>query len=240
VSQRGRTNYFVICPDELGLALLLQGALSAVATAEDIYYYNAEGITKEKARQIEVEARFASRAGAELSHFFIYSLQNLPTGSVGPLLKVAEEAKYARFIFQTQSVSRKLFTLMSRSNVVRLPFLSERVVLGNLKAMNYDAKTVETLGLYDGTLSGTIKALGMKDTIIEIRREMKRGLRGLTALFHQEILNSLAYDTATYEFLTPAERRFLKRNSSLERRKIITYLSLQRQGSGMKDGKMNG
>lgn len=235
VAQPERTNIMAICPDELGLGLLLQGALNAQAVPEDVQFFDAEGITKEKARQIEAEARLAPRGGSRLNHFFVYSLQRLPADSAGPLLKAVEEARYSRFIFQAQSTPRKIRTLMSRSSVVRLPFLSRRVVLGNMKALNHDAKTADQMNLYDGTLGGTIKALASKDTTAEIQREIRRGLRGLTVLFNPEVLNSLAFDTATHNFLTDRERRYLDRARNGEkqryvpRQKLVLYLALQRQ-----------
>jgi len=216
------------CPDELGLSLLLQGALAPIAAAEDIHFYDGEGITREKARQIEAEARLGARGGSELQHFFLYSLHKLPTDSVGPLLKAVEDAKFARFIFQAQATPRKIYTLMSRSAVVRLPFLSKEMVLANLKAMNHDAKTADELKLYDGTLAGTIRALGMKDTTMLIRREMAKGLRGIAGTFSEEVLGSIAFQYATYDHLTPQERRFLGRNPSDDRKKIVLFLAMGR------------
>jgi len=230
LGQPGRINYFVICADELGLLTFLQGALATIASTEDIHYYDAEGITKEKARQIEAEARLASRAGSPLQHFFIYSLQKLPGESAGPLLKAVEEAKYARFIFQAQSVPRKIRTLMSRASVVHLPFLSKDVVLANLKAKNLDARTADRLGLWDGTLGGTERALAMKDATVEIRRETRRGLRGLTVLYSKETLGSPAFEPTVLGYLTDPEKAYLRRNPSDARKKIVLYLILQRQG----------
>lgn len=232
----------VICSNELGLSLLLQGALGAIAVPEDIVFHDASHVTKEKARQIEVEARLASRGGSELNHFFIYNLQNLPTNSTGPILKAVEESKYTRFIFQAQSIPRKIRTLMSRSSVVRLPFLSKRVVLGNMKAMNHDARTADQLDLYDGTLAGTIKALAGKDAIIEIQREMKRGLRGLTAVFNPEVLNSLVFDIAIYNYMTEEERALLRAAKRLDkyryaaRQKLMVYRAMTRIDRLAQDG----
>ena len=227
-SKPGRTNLFVVCPDELGLGLLLQGALATLAAAEDVHFHDAENLTKEKARQIETEARMASRGSSILAHFYIYKLQRLSPDSVGPLLKAVEEARFARFIFQAQSTPRKIHTLMSRSSVAKLPFLTKKAVLGNLKALNYDAKTADLLDLYDGTLSGTIKALSMKDTLIGIQRETTRGLRGLAALYTPEILNSLAFDPAMAPLLNTEEHRFLDKNKSLARQKLALYAALDR------------
>lgn len=235
VGQPGRSNYFIVCSDDLGIPLLLQGALSPIAATDDVYYYDAEQITKEKARQIEAEARMAPRGGSALSHFYIYSLQKLPTDSVGPLLKATEEAKYSRFIFQAQAVPPKVHTLMSRSSVVRLPFLSKKAVLGNMKALNHDARTADQLNLYDGTLGGTIRALGMKDTMTEIKREIPRGMRGVAALFDKNVLTSLAFEPATDSLLSPAERSFVRVGGgtegvmSLARKRIALYKALGRQ-----------
>lgn len=234
VGNPGRTNYFVLCSDDLGIALLLQGALSPIAATEDVYYHDAETVTKEKARQIEAEARMAPRGGSKLSHVYIYSLQKLPAESVGPLLKATEEAKYTRFIFQAQAAPSRIHTLMSRSSTVRLPFLSRKAVLGNMKAMNHDARTADQLNLYDGTLAGTIRALGMKDTMSEIKREIPRGMRGVAALYNPDVLGSLAFESATEPLFTQEEKRFVTRAggsetaSGIARKKIALYQALGR------------
>lgn len=226
VGEPGRTNYLVVCSDELGLSLLLQGALAGIAVPEDITFLDAENITKERARQIEVAARMAPRGGSELNHFFIYRLQRLPTDSTGPILKAVEESKYSRFIFQAQSMPRKVRTLMSRSSVVRLPFLSKKIVLGNMKAMNHDARTADELNLYDGTLAGTIKALSGKDAITEMQRELRRGMRGLVGMYTPEVLKSLVFDTATYNYFDEKERMFLTRAKRLGERKYTARQKL--------------
>ncbi len=230
LAEPGRTNFFVICADELGLNMFLQQALAPIACSEDISHYDAEGITKEKARQIEVESRMAPRGGSKLNHFFIYSLQKLPHDSMGPLLKAVEEAKYSRFIFQAQSTPRKSHTLMSRSQVVRLPFFSRKVVLGNMKALSHDAKTADSLGLYDGTLGGTIRSLAMKDTMTSIQRDMKQGMRGLPSLFTADVLGSLAFEAATYPHMNEQERAYLDRYKTPARQKLALLLALQRIG----------
>jgi len=209
--------------------MLLQKTLPKIASTEDYYAYQAENITKAKAREIEAEARKAPRAGSKLSHVFIAGMEKLPTDSAGPLLKAAEEARWTRFIFQAESLPVKLHTLMSRSNVVRLPFLSKKAILGNLQRMNYDAKTVDRLGLYDGTLDGTIRMLAMKDSIVEIRRELKGGSRGLTALFQPEIVGGLALDTALRDQILEEERRFIDREDNPDRKKLVMYLMSKRR-----------
>jgi hypothetical protein len=237
ISAPGRTNFLVVCSDDLGLNLLLQSALAPIARPEDLHFFDAEGITKEKARQIEDEARLAPRSGSPLAHFFIYSLHRLSTDSVGPLLKAVEEARYSRFIFQAQSTPPKIHTLMSRSAVVRLPFLTKQVVLGNMKAMNHDARTADQLNLYDGTLSGTIRALSMKDSMLEFRRYAQMGMNGLTALFHVDVLNSLAFDPAMEQVLSQEEKAYTRRlqlSSDSEllhaRKRIALYHALGRTG----------
>jgi len=222
-------NYCVICADDLGLGLLLNGALASIANSEDIHFHDAGGLTKEKARQIEVEARYAPRGSSKLTHFYIFGLQRLPVDSTGPLLKAVEEAKYARFIFQTQSLPRKILTLMSRSTVVRLPFLSRRVVLGNMEAMNHDARTADELDLYDGTLAGTIKALGSKDTALSIKRFLDQSERGLLGIFAPEILGSMVFERTVYPTLTGSERAFLRREKTEARQKLALYHSFRRK-----------
>lgn len=221
VSQPGRRNYFVQCSDDLGIILLLQGALSGIAAADDISFYDAESVTKEKARQIEAEARLAPRGGSQLSHIYIYSLHKLPADSVGPLLKATEEARYSRFIFQAQSTPAKIHTLMSRSSVVKLPFLSRKAVLGNLKAMNHDARTADQLGLYDGTLSGTIRALSMKDSMMELKRSLQQGFRGIAALYRPDVLTGLAFEPAVDQIMTPEEKAFMNRGLGDDKNTLI-------------------
>lgn len=231
VAQPGRTNYFVIAPDDLGLNLLLDKALAPIASSSDIIFNQAELITKEKARQIEEESRRASLTGVELTHFFIGGLQKLPADSVGPLLKAVEEAKFARFIFQAQTVPRKILTLRSRCSVVSLPFMSRKMVLANIKAENLDAKTVDQLNLYDGTHVGTKRALEMKDRAAELRREITKGARGLTALYNPELLGSAAFNYVMADKLTEKERWYLRRMDTPTRRKLVTFLLLQRQNN---------
>jgi len=225
-----RTNYLVICSNTLGLNTFLSKVLSKQAAQEDIYFHDAASITVEKARQIERESRLAPRGSSKFTHFFIYNLQNIPQGSAQPLLKVAEEAKYARFIFQTQFLPRKVRTLMSRSVVLSLPFMPKSVVLANMKAMNLDAKMADQLNLYDGTLGGTIAALQMKDALTNIRRELGRGPRGFAALVNPETIGSLAFMPAMDAVLTEEERFYLKRGDTPDRRKLALFLVTERTG----------
>lgn len=228
VGQTGRSNFFVICPDDLGLNLLLTKVLEPIAVQEDVHFVEAGGLTKDAARELERDARLAPRGSSELTHFFIWGAQRLSVDSVGPLLKAVEEAKYSRFLFQAQVVSRKLHTLMSRSQIVSLPFLAKKVVLGNLRAMNMDAKMVDQAGLYDGTLQGTMRALQMKDTLASINRELKRGPRGMTAALVPDVIGSLAFVSALSPHLTDEERRYLGRQDTPERRKLVLFLAMAR------------
>lgn len=224
-----KANYFILAPDQLGLQLLLPKSLEKVASKEDIYYYDAATITKEKARQIEKEARKAPVGSSEFSYFVLTGLQNLAPDSVGPLLKAVEEARYSVFFFQSQSIPRWLRTLLSRSILVKLPFLSKKVVLGNMQAMHYDAKTADDLGLYDGTLSGTIRSVAIKDTMISIRRDLRLGVRGLQATQSIDVIGSLAFDAAIGTMLNTSEAEFLKRDSSPERRRLALFLVSDRE-----------
>lgn len=221
-------NYFVVCPDSLGLSLLLPRVLEKLASREDIHFLQASHLTKEKARQMEKEARKAPSGMSNHTYFCISLLQNLAPDSVGPLLKVVEESKYANFIFQAQTITRETRTLLSRSMVIRLSFMSKAMVLGNMQAMHLDAATADELGLYDGTLGGTIKALTMKDTVVEIRREIRRGVRGIVALQREETVQSLALHTAISPFLREGETAFLKEEDSPERRRLVLFMLAER------------
>lgn len=154
------------------------------------------------------------------------------------MLKAVEEARFSRFIFQAQSTPKKIHTLMSRSSTARLPFLTKKTVLGNMRAMNHDARTADQLDLYDGTLAGTIRGLSMKDSMIEIRRETTRGLRGLAALYNPAILQSLAFSPSTEALFDGREKDFLRRGTAEEgvgagilnsKRKIALYSALLRR-----------
>lgn len=124
---------------------------------------------------------------------------------------------------------------------MKLPFLTKDVILANLKGLNFDAKTADQLDLHDGTLSGTIRNLRMKDSLTSIRRELDKGARGLSALFYRDEetdsgpLTSNAFRPALDPHLTPEEVAFLRegqgREPSRDRRKIATYLvALRTQG----------
>lgn len=223
-----RANYFIVAPDLLGLHLLLPRSLAKVAAKEDIHFFDAANVTKEKARQIEKESRKAPVGSSDFSYFVITGLQNLPTDSVGPLLKAVEEAKYAVFLFQAQHIPRAVRTLLSRSILVKLPFLSKKAVLGNMQTLHYDARTADDLGLWDGTLSGTIKAVSMKDTLLSIRRDMRLGARGLPSTQADDVIGSLAFETAVGPLLNPSESAFLKRDSSADRRRLAVFLASER------------
>lgn len=231
VEKGHRANYFVVAPDQLGLQLLLPKALSKVAAKEDIYYYDAASVTKDKARLIEKESRKAPAGSSDYSYFVITGLQNLPTESVGPLLKAVEESKYAVFFFQAQHIPRSVRTLLSRSILAKLPFLSKKVVLGNMQALHYDAKAADELNLYDGTLSGTIRAVAMKDMVVAIRRDLRLGARGLPAAQADEVIGSLAFETAVYPLLTEKEAQFIKRGSDPDRKKFLMYLVSERESA---------
>jgi len=226
-----RANYFVIAPDQLGLNLLLPKSLAKIAAREDIHFFNAADVTKEKARQIEKESRKAPVGSSDFTYFVISGLQNLPTDSVGPLLKAVEEARYAIFIFQAQALKRSVRTLLSRSILVKLPFLTKKVVLGNMQALHYDARTADENNLYDGTLSGTIRAVSTKDTTASIRRDMKLGIRGLPSTQEAETVNSLVFETAIGPFLNQKEIDFLRRESNQDRKRLVVFLASERASS---------
>lgn len=229
-----RTNYFIEAPDQLGLGLLLQGALATTTSPEDIQFYDAASLTKERAREIENEARLGPRGGSKLTQIYIYRLSLLPAECVGPLLKAVEEARFGRFIFQAQRSAKKIETLRSRSVTVRLPFFTKKAVLANLKVKNYDARAVDELGLYDGTIQGTIRALSMKDTMMSLRRELKNGPKGRPILMANESLISEALKPAVEETFTPAERRFWNASEDLDeftkaaRKRMILHLMTAR------------
>lgn len=218
----------MVCPDNLGLGILLGNVLSRQAAAEDVHFLEASTITKKLARELERETRLAPRGSSEFTHYYLYKLQGLPLDSVGPLLKTVEEAKYARFIFQSQTVPSKIRTLMSRSSVVRLPFIPKSVVLANLKIMAHDARIADQLNLWDGTLAGTITSLQMKDAKTSILREFKRGSRGFSTMMSPEILQATSFILTIEEFLSEEEKRFLRRDESQIRKKLVLLTAMER------------
>jgi hypothetical protein len=198
-------NFFLVAPDNLGLEPFLARALRATTAPEDQHTYDATHLTKEKARQVEAEARRGPRGGSARSHFYLYRLQALPTDSVGVLLKAVEEARFARFTFQAQTTPRKLRTLMSRSMVHHLPFLS----------------------LWDGTLGGTQRILAIRDAYTALRRELKA--KSGMVLMADENLESGAFDAAVTTNLETAARRFLENGKTKARQKLAIHYHLTRR-----------
>lgn len=223
-----KINYFVECSDLLGISLLLPRVLEKHMAKDDVHFFDAATLTKEKARQLEKDARKAPVGSSAHSYYVITSLHQLPEQSVGPLLKAVEEAKYAAFIFQAQYVKRETRTLLSRSMLVKLPFMSKKVVLANMQALHYDATAADQLNLYDGNLSGTIRAVSMKDSMMAIRRDLKLGLRGVEGLMSDDVIGSLAFVPAIEPQLTDRERRFLAREDGPDRRRMLAYLLAER------------
>lgn len=228
IEERPAQNFFVVAPDALGFQMLLVPTLKKIAALGDVYYYDARALLKDRVREIEREARMAPVGSSNESHFVIRGVQNLNAESVGPLLKVVEEAKTARFIFQAQWEPKKIWTLQSRSVVLRVPFFSEKVVLANLDALKQDAAVVAEQGLYDGTLDGTTQALAMKDSIAEIHRLQEGGMRSLTSLLSTDVVSSLAFKRAVEPSLEEEEIAYLRRGDSLDRKRIVLYLRVRR------------
>lgn len=218
------SNFFVEAPDQLGLTALLPKYLEQIASPVDIHVLDAGTLTKDRARSLEKEARFAPQGSSEKTHFLIYGMQRLPAASVGPLLKVVEESRYARWIFQAQISAKWLNTLKSRSTVVKLAFLAKKTVMGNLRRMNLDAAAAEKANLYDGTLTGTVRALNMRETLINLRKAVTEGSRGLVTLYGADALGSLAFDTAVLDNLTVPQKLYLGSDPTDERKRIALWL----------------
>lgn len=223
-----RTNYWILAPDNLGLNLILNKVLASIAPSEDLHFIDASTLTKERTRALERETRMAARGSSDYAIFFIYKMQNLSVESVAPLLKTVEDSKFARFIFQSQSLPRKIRTLMSRSSVIRLGFLSKAAVLANLKSLQFDAKSADQHNLWDGTLSGTISALQMREAFISMRKDLSLGARGLASLLQQEVVNSMCFLQATYPYMSPEERQYISRLDTADRRKMALILAMDR------------
>jgi len=224
----GRVNFFIHAPDDLGLTLLLPKALLTIAGTDDIIVQDASILTRARAKEIEAETRRGPVTGAPLTQVYIHRLSEIPDDCVGTLLKTVEDARFARFIFQSQHITKKVMTLRSRSTSVELPFLSRNAVLANLRAQNLDARAADHANLWDGTLSGTIRALSMKDTLASFARETKQGKRGIPALMRDEMINSMAFSTAMQGLLTSREKRFLELSNTPARRRLVTFLAMER------------
>jgi len=93
-----------------------------------------------------------------------------------------------------------------------------------MKLMNHDALTADRLDLYDGTLDGTIRALGTKDTVAAIRRELKKGVRGLVSILGEDMINSLVFKQVLWEYMTEKEQGFLERWDTPSRRRMVALL----------------
>lgn len=222
------SNYAVVCPDLLGLRQHLPKALAAGASEEDIHVVDAKVLNADGVRLLEEEANRAPRGSSNKTHFFIFSGHVLSSALVAPLLKVMEEAKRARFIFQLQEETQATKALCSRMTRVRLAFMSKDVVIGNLQRMNVDVGAIDRLNLYDGTLEGTAQAIGMRDAVVSARREMKRGARGLAVALNGEVVNSLAFTRAWGDKMLEEEKRYLGRRDTEDRRRIVVLQVLSR------------
>lgn len=196
VVQMDNTNFFVLCPDKVGIRSLIKRALEKVASSEDISIHHARDMTVETAHLLRERASSRPIAGSKRTHFFIHSLQNLNAPAAAVLLKVVEETRTARFIFQSQTKKDPIGGLRSRSVEVEIPFLTKREVLGNLQALQKDAAAAERLNLWDGTLENTLRLSEDKQKAERILHLIQMGIRG-----REDLLQEVAIDEAM-EFLT--------------------------------------
>jgi hypothetical protein len=225
----GEENYFVICSDDLGISGLVRNAVPE-DQRHDLTIVDASTITMEKARHIESLARKAGLA-TQKNWFYISSFHRIPAHSVGALLKVVEQSSFSRFIFQAQWVPPWVETVRSRCLEVRLPFLTRAAVYGNMKLLNYDAKEADRHKLWDGTLGGTIKRLGMKDAMSDIRRQVKGGTRSTAALLLDETIRSNAFMPTICPFLDDDEEAYLRRSDTPSRRRLMAFVLSRKLGA---------
>lgn len=221
VEKQPTANYTAVCSDKLGLRILLPQVLNKIATAPDIEMVDARSLTVERTRQLSADLGLSPRGSSIRSQVVVWSTSQIPAQCVGPLLKVMEESSYARFILQTQHLSKRVSTLVSRTIVGHLPFLSKRVVLGNLSRMHVDAQVADDLNLYDGTLAGTVEAVRMKEAVLAVQRELQGGARGLIALLKEEEKNPLVFDKAVEPFILEEERAYLRLGREPYRRQLV-------------------
>jgi hypothetical protein len=224
VKNGGRSNYMVVCPDNLGVTdpLVIWAALAPGTAKGDVYFHNAQHINVTRAREIAREAYLKARCGSELNVYVVSSLQKLAENSVAPLMNAVEGAESSRFIFQTQSTPKKIYTLMSRSRVIRLAFTSRSAVLASMP--DHDAKIVAEFDLYDGTVSGALRDLPLKGTLTDVKAQLSKGLKGLPALFNQKVMSSGALEVALNDMLTPEEREFVRRHPEPYGKQLLVYL----------------
>lgn len=213
-----RINYAIQCSTDLGLKQILPRILRKKYRPEDYYSFDAEQITREKARQIENDSRRAPQGGSLFNIFFIWGLEKIPSTSVGPLLKAVEEGKYTRFIFQSLVRVPKTDTLTSRCVAVELPFFSRAAVFKNMKSLSLDGLTAHNEGLYDGTIDGTTRTLSMRETTREIQRSLRPTSVGTLS---EDLIMSNAFLPLIENLITAEERNFLALDSSFERRMLI-------------------
>lgn len=221
-------NFFILCNDQLGMTQLVPQALQKGFSSLDVVVVNAKGLTIERARQMEEEARLSPRGDSGRTHVFIYGMSQIPTGSVGALLKIVEESPTTRFVFQGQSPMYKDRTIRSRCVVLKVPFLSKKAVLANVQAMGLDALKVDDLGLWDGTLQGTLSKLQSHSTLASFSRELALGSKGFLNMTNPEMLQSTVFDMALADVFSEDEKRFIKQNPSLQRKTLALFTALGR------------
>lgn len=228
LKDRPSSNIYIQCADSLGMTQLVPQALAKAFSSLDVHVVNARGLTIERARQLEEEARLKPRGSSDRTHVFIYGMSSIPTASVGALLKIVEESPTTRFVFQGQQQLVKDRTIRSRCTLVRVPYLSKKAVLANIQAMSLDAVKVEELGLWDGTLQGTIARLQAHSTLIGFTRELGLGSKGFLNLVSADMLGSQVFDTALADVLSEKEKRFISANPTANRKKLAIYVALGR------------
>lgn len=225
---RPTTHFYAVTPDGAGLALLVPRILRGIAAERDVRILDGSQLTVRDARRVAQEAGMSPVAGGPVTHFVVWRAHDLKPEAAGALLLAIEEAARGRFAFVAARDPRgALRPLASRCVLVRLPFLSKRAVLGNLQVLRLDARTADERDLWDGTLGGTLANLREEGDRRQILEALHRGMNGLADLV--ACAGSPVFDRVMREHLTEEERRFLDRESSPERRKLVAFSALARR-----------
>lgn len=207
----GRRNHFVQCSDEMGLGRVIREALKGTVGELDFYEYDARLLRIDSLRQVKLDSSKFSVGGAPYNVVLLKGMTHLLPGLEGVLLKVVEESNTTLFIMQAAGVRDRLRTLRSRSHCWDLAYLNKRRVIGNLERLGFDTSQVESRCLWDGTLGGTLKRIGMQDQLGAIEALLRQGRSSIPKLFSSEITDSVAIPFVVGPKLIGDEERFLLR-----------------------------
>lgn len=227
LGEQPEDHFFAVTPDLEGTLRIVRRSLLAMQPACDVRVHDGSALQVAEAREVASDARRAPLGGSRRASVLVWRAERMPRDAAAMLLAPVEEAGGARFIFLASGeVPDHVEPLASRSVTVRLPFLSRRVVLGNVQALRLDARAADEADLWDGTLGGTLEALRCQATHARVREALGKGAGGYAAL--AELVGEAGFDAALRPSLLSEERAFLEARPGEDRRRLAAFLVARR------------